>query len=67
MEDSNLDKLARAEAECIASHFGLMKVTETVPSDATDQIYRVRTSRAAGYAGQTGAYKNMEGANTRHN
>ena len=40
LKDSNLDKLARAEAEVIAEHFGMKKVAEKKPSEkkSVDQI-----------------------------
>ena len=48
MVDSNLNKLAKAEAEVIASHYGLKKTEEAPKQETKKTIYRV----------QTGAYGN---------
>ena len=61
--DSNLDKLAQAEAKVLAEYYGQKKVEQDVKPDAvaTDQIYRVRTSWDKPTS-QIGAYKNLENA-----
>ena len=60
LDDSNLDKLARAEAECIASYLlkkeaSLDSTTEVPPTDST--LYKV----------QLGAYNNKENAEKQMN
>ena len=63
MDDSNLDKLAQAEAKVIADYYGVTKPTQeahTVTGDG-EQIYRIRTSWANA-SSQTGAYKSLESA-----
>ena len=61
--DSNLDKLAQAEAKVLAEYYGQKKVEQDVKPDAVaaDQIYRVRTSWDKPTS-QIGAYKNLENA-----
>ena len=59
LEDSNLDKLARAEAEVIAEHYGLSGGSEPVPP--AERWYRIRkTWEDAG--SQIGAYENLNNA-----
>ncbi len=59
LEDSNLDKLARAEAEVIAEHYGLSGGSEPVPP--AERWYRIRKIwEDAG--SQIGAYENLNNA-----
>ncbi|MFR8002538.1 MAG: N-acetylmuramoyl-L-alanine amidase family protein [Hydrogeniiclostridium sp.] len=57
LQESNLQKLAVAEAEALANYFGTGK-TESTPSD---NIYRVRKSWADGTS-QKGAFASLENA-----
>ena len=59
MVDGNLDKLAKAEAEVIAKHYGLVKVEEKQPE--TEKWYRIRKSWDDATS-QKGAYKILEWA-----
>lgn len=54
MVDSNLDKMARAEADVIAAHYGLKKDEPEV-----EKWYRIRKSWEDAKS-QKGAYKNLE-------
>mgnify|MGYP000195502650 CR=1 FL=1 len=62
LQDANLDKLARAEAEVIAEHYGLTGGSETVPpAEQKEHWYRIRkTWKDVG--SQIGAYKNLKNA-----
>ena len=62
MVDSNLDKLAKAEAEVIASHYGLKKTEEAPKAETPKQetkktIYRVQTGA---YGNRTYALKHLD-------
>lgn len=45
LNDSNLDRLARAEADCIAKHYGLSKYTQ--PENTVFTAYRVKVTTDA--------------------
>lgn len=62
MDDSNLEKLAKAEAEVIASHYGLKKQEEAPKPEPPKQetkktIYRVQTGA---YGNRTYALKHLD-------
>lgn len=62
MDDSNLDRLARAEAACIAAHFGIATQPEPEPAPApqpSGQMYRLRKSWTDA-ASQIGAWSNLD-------
>ena len=68
MEDSNLQKLAEAEAKILADYFGMKKPEdkpavepENKPTDEPEHWYRVRKSWADATS-QIGAYKVLENA-----
>lgn len=56
MDDNNLDKLAKAEADVIAAHFGVKK-----PVNEPEHWYRIRKSWGDANS-QVGAYKDIENA-----
>lgn len=56
MDESNLDKLARAEADVIAAHYGIEK-----PQAEPEHLYRIR-ERWDNAQSQVGAYKSLENA-----
>ena len=62
LKDSNLEKLAQAEANAIAAYFSGQEVT-TKPSTQTStaQLYRVRKSWGD-ISSQLGAFKSLDGA-----
>lgn len=59
MDDNNLDKLAKAEADIIAAHFGVKK--PEAPNNEPEHWYRIRKSWADAKS-QVGAYKDLENA-----
>lgn len=62
MNDANLDKLALAEADCIAAYYGLRPQAEPDEPDApaqSGQMYRVRKSWTDA-ASQIGAWNTLE-------
>lgn len=61
LDDGNLDKLAKAEADVIAAHYGVKKPEK--PAEEPEHWYRVRKSWEDA-ASQIGAYKNLENAKT---
>ena len=61
LDDNNLDKLAKAEADVIAAHYGLKKPEK--PTVEPEHWYRVRKSWEDA-ASQIGAYKVLENAKT---
>ena len=60
LSDTNLDKLAKAEAKVIANYFGVSAPTSTTPT-STKEMYRVRKTWADA-ASQIGAYSSLENA-----
>lgn len=58
MDESNLERMADAEAKIIANWFGVKK-QEDKPAAEPEQIYRIRKSWADA-GSQIGAYKNLE-------
>ena len=64
LNSANLKKLADAEAEVIAKHYGMVKTTQNTTQNAAnsaDEIYRVRKSWDDEKS-QKGAYKSLNGA-----
>lgn len=61
LNDANLDKLAKAEADIIAAHYGIEKPEK--PAEEPEHWYRVRKSWEDA-ASQIGAYKDLEYAKT---
>lgn len=59
MDDSNLDKMAKAEAEVIANHFGVVKPQK--PTEDPKQMYRIRKNWEDAES-QVGAYSILENA-----
>lgn len=60
MVDSNLDKLAKAEAKVVAEWFGMEK-SEEKPTAEPEHWYRIRKTWEDAKS-QTGAYKSLDGA-----
>ena len=56
MDDNNLDKMAKAEADVIAAHYGIKR-----PAAQPEHLYRVRKSWSDA-SSQRGAYKELENA-----
>ncbi len=61
VKDSNLKKMAEAEAKVIADYFGLTKTTEKVQASAPSEVYRVRKAWDDAKS-QVGAYKILANA-----
>lgn len=61
LDDKNLEKLAKAEADALAKYFGLKKKGSSKPKPEAGQMYRVRKSWKD-FASQVGAYSVLENA-----